>query len=132
MRLRKRVGDELKREANPEFVAAGSGAGEHPIVESTTAAEATAIPVEGEAGAQEGINLTDRSFWRGGRRFADAKRPDRPIERVVERQAFTRDFRENPAEIRALLDNRREIDFARERRINGDGADVRVGREPTE
>ena len=48
--------------ADADLKRIGAGLGEQAVVESAAAAKASAVFVEGEAGADKGIDLMDRDF----------------------------------------------------------------------
>ena len=60
--LRVGVRDELEVEANAKFEGTRTGTSQHAVVKATATAEAVAHGSEGEAGAEEDVNLADRNF----------------------------------------------------------------------
>ena len=74
MRLRKGVGDDLGIEADAGLEGVRAGLGEHPVIETAAAAEAAAGPVEGEAGAEKGIDFLDGDLMSIGGGFENAER----------------------------------------------------------
>ena len=72
--LREGVGNDLEIEADTDFDGFRAGLGEQAVVETAAAAEATTGPVEGEAGAEEGIDFVDRNLWSIGGGFENAER----------------------------------------------------------
>ena len=67
------VGDDLVRETNADSSGVRSCSGEDSVIESTAAAEATAAGIEGETGAEEGVDLSDLDFGQGGGGFTDSE-----------------------------------------------------------
>ena len=72
--LRKGVGNDLEIEADTDFDGFRVGLGEQAVVETAAAAEAATVEVEGEAGAEEGIDFVDRNLWSIGGGFENAER----------------------------------------------------------
>lgn len=90
------VRDELKIEANADLERAGAGLGEEPVIESTTAAEASAACVEGEAGTDEGVDFLEGDFRGFVVRFEDAERSGAVVVAGVESEVVAADFRIDP------------------------------------
>ena len=71
--LGKGVGDDLGIEADAGREGVRAGLGEQAVVETAAAAEAAAIQVEGEAGAEKGIDFEDRNLWSIGGGFENTE-----------------------------------------------------------
>ena len=72
--LREGVGNHLEIEADAGLEGVRAGLGEHPVIETAAAPEATTGPVEGEAGAEKGIDFLDGDFRSIGGGFENAER----------------------------------------------------------
>ena len=92
-------------------------------------AEASAPRVEGEAGAQERVDVFDGGLWQVGGRFADAERAKvelfRRIGHDAEYQVVAVDLRIDPAPFRVLGHQFRHVGFA------GQGGMAILSRYPT-
>jgi hypothetical protein len=130
MRLRKRVRDHLKGKADADFKGIGAGLGEEAVVESAAATEAAAAGVEGEAGAEEGVDFLNRNLGAGGGGFEDAVASGTEIAAGVEGEVVADDSRIDPGEVGAGEDGGGQIDLAGEWRIYGDGVERGVGLQP--
>ena len=71
--LREGVGDDLGIEADAGLEGVRAGLGEHPVIETAAAPEATAVEIEGEAGAEKGIDFVDRNLRSIGGGFENAE-----------------------------------------------------------
>ena len=71
--LREGVGDDLGIEADAGLEGVRAGLGEHPVIETAAAPEATAVEIEGEAGAEKGIDFLDWDLRGIGGRFENAE-----------------------------------------------------------
>ena len=71
--LREGVGDDLEIEADAGLEGVRAGLGEQAVVETAAAAEAAAIQVESEAGAEKGIDFLDWDFMSIGGGFENAE-----------------------------------------------------------
>lgn len=134
VRLGKGVFDELEREGNAELERVRPGVFEQPVVKAAATAEATAPRVEGEAGTEEGVDFGGRNLGQGGRGLADAEGTRQQVARRVfhrvEREAFARDARVNPAPVGMRGDQRQQVGFDRQRGEGRDRADIRAGGQP--
>ena len=117
-----------KTDADLERVWAGLG--EQSVIESATATEATAGFIKGKAGTDKGVELLEGNF--GGTRsgFEQVEGAGLEILAGVEGEVVADDFRIDPCEVGAGDDDCGEIDLARKRRIDGDGAQRGVGEQP--
>ena len=107
MRLGKRVRDPLKGKADADLERIGAGLGEEAVVEAAAAAEAAAAGVEGEAGAEEGIDFLNRDLGAVGGGFEDAVASGQKVGASVEGEVVADDSRIDPDEIRAGEDGGR-------------------------
>ena len=71
--LREGVGNDLEIEADTDFDGFRAGLGEQAVVETAAAPEAAAVEVEGEAGAEKGIDFLDWDFRSIGGGFENAE-----------------------------------------------------------
>ena len=122
--FRKRVGHDLTVETNTDFFGIRTGVGQHPVIESTAAAESTPANIEGETGAEKGVDLVDRNFRKGGGWLADAEGSGDQLERrilhCVKPEVIRIDARINPAVARMTGDQLREVDLSRQGSKHGD------------
>jgi hypothetical protein len=81
--FRKRVGHDLTGETNTDFFGIRTGIGQHPVIESTAAAESTAASIEGKARTKKGVDLVDQDFGEGGGWLADTKGSGDQLERGI-------------------------------------------------
>ena len=113
----KGVGDELTGETNADFQGIGTGMGEHPVIKSAAAAETSAVAVEGEAGAKESVDPVHRNLRQVGQGFLNAKCTRFEIKvgifHGMEVQGIANDFWIEPAAVRVLRDEIRQIGFVR-------------------
>ena len=72
--LGKGVGNDLKFETDTDFEGVRAGLGEQAVVETAAAPEAAAVEVEGEAGAEKGIDFLNGDFMSIGGGFENAER----------------------------------------------------------
>ena len=123
--------DQLPGEADADFEGVGAGGGEQAVVEPSAAAEASAARVEGEAGAQERVDVFDGGLWQVGGRFADAERAKvelfRRIGHDAEYQVVAVDLRIDPAPFRVLGHQFRHVGFAGQGGKHGEGAQRGMG-----
>ncbi len=116
--------------ADADFQRAGAGAGEDAVVESAAAAEAPAAGIKGKTGADEGIDFVKRDFDRTGRGFEDIEWAGEMVTADVEGEFGTADFRIDPSKLGMGEDNRRCVNLAGEREVNGDCAEFGMSMKP--
>jgi hypothetical protein len=99
VRLGEGVGDDLKWETDADFEGVGSGLGEQAVVESAAAAEAVAASVEGEAGADKGVDLMERGFRRVCGGLEDGVGTGMEAVARMEGEVVAVDFRIDPVQL---------------------------------
>lgn len=96
-------GDELLGETDTGFEGVGAGGFEDAVVESATATEAATGLIEGEAGAEEGVDFRRGNDWQCVNRFADSEHAfdefGEEIANFVKDEGFAFDAGKNPAAV---------------------------------
>lgn len=130
----KGVRDELAGETNADSEGARSGGGEHAVVEAASAPEASARGIEGEAGAEEGVDFRCGDHGQGVDGFEDSEAAGTEfgggILNRVEAEGFADDLWKEPATLGMAGDERPQIGFAGQGGEGGDRMDGRVFTEP--
>lgn len=99
-------------EADSDFEGIGSGLSEYSIIKSAAATEPSAAGIEGETGANEGVDLGNGDGGGVGDGFEDPECAGEELAAEVKAELAGVDFREEPAYVGALARQGREIDFA--------------------
>lgn len=132
--LGKCVRHSLAGEADADFLGIGAGLGEDTIIESIATTEAPAIRIEGETGAEKGVDLDFRDERMGWRTFHDSKAAGSElgsgISDRVESERVAVDARVSPSDFGMAGDEIYQIDLAREWRKDGDGFESGVFTKP--
>jgi len=118
--LGKRIRNELFREADADFQSVRPGLFEDPVVISLAAAEPSAVVVEGESGADEGVDRGGWDFREGGEGFEDGEISGKEIGGgildLMEFQVVSfDDAGVCPADFGVMGDEIREVDFSGKR-----------------
>lgn len=122
-------GDHLERVADADLEGIRTGVFQHAVVETLAASEAAAFCIEGEAGADEGVD-TFHGHLRGTfRGFKDAEGAGDEVVAFVKGKIMADDFRIDPVEILPGEDRFRQINLSRQRGIDGDRAERGMARE---
>lgn len=105
MCLGKCIRNKLFGKTNADLERVGAGLGEDAVVEAATAAETAAIFVEGEAGADEGVDFLKRDFGRIVMGFEDPEGTGVEVAAGMEAEMVAADFRIDPFQIGAGEDD---------------------------
>ena len=130
MCLGKCIRNKLLGKTDADFERVWAGLGEESVIEPATATEATAGFVEGKAGTDKGVDLLEGNFGGTCGGFEQVEGAGAEIVAGVEGEVVAGNFRIDPCQVGAGADGCRQIDLARKRRIDGDGAQRGVGEQP--
>lgn len=97
MWLAEGVRNPLAGKANPDFERVRAGLGEDAIVKTAPAPEAAAAGIEGESGADEGVDFPQRNFRRFGRGLEEIEGTGNEISTVVEGEVVAADLGIEPS-----------------------------------
>ena len=124
----------LGGEADADFFGIGTGLGEDAIVETFAAAEASALGIKGEAGAEKCVDLVFGNVRMGWRAFHDSEAAGGElgsgIDDGVEGERVAVDTGVGPSDLRVGGDEVFQIDLAMQWREDGNGFESGVFAEP--
>lgn len=126
--------DDLVFEGHADSARTGPCPGKCPIVKSTPATESSAAAVEGEPGAEEGVDVAEGDLLQAVGGFAHAEGPGDEfaggLADGMEAEFLARDARKQPASRRVALRHGQQVGFPGQRGEEGDRAKLRVIAQP--